>query len=532
MAETHGGTERPDNERDDAAASGRAPSAPELLRAAMEKVVFFEWRLGEMAAELAAAQARATAAESERDRVSVQRADSEREAWEARQQAHHLESERERLATLLARPAQAVAEAAAVQSERTRADKLETELTEARREIERQRLERDRWLSERLAQAQGEGSSEGSLAEFIAELRGEVIALRERQKQCDELLQTVGVEPPPPATPPPGRGALPPLPRDPMEQARTLWMQGRLGAAPAATQANASHAARPAGPAGPDRSHATSAQRPPAAARVRRTTPSAAAVALAEQCMRGLTARDPARREQAARHLAAVPVAAAAPALASAIRVETEPRARGQMAAALVACGGDAAADLVTEMLADPEPLVRLAVLDALCSIPDRAVPALEAAAGDSSSAVRRRVAALATAMGAAEVRARLAIDPDESVRAATAARETAAAPNATAPGREAEPTKLRMTSPAAVAIRPVLAESEIGGRDLAREAVLAIQTAIFGLTDSELAAALSVPEAVAGPLVARLVSSGRLARRGKRLVAAQSSGVAAQGGP
>jgi len=40
----------------------RAPAAPELLRTAMEKVVFFEWRLGEMAAELAAAQSRASAA--------------------------------------------------------------------------------------------------------------------------------------------------------------------------------------------------------------------------------------------------------------------------------------------------------------------------------------------------------------------------------------------------------------------------------------------------------------------------------------
>ena len=526
MAETQGGTERLDNER--------APSAPELLRAAMEKVVFFEWRLGEMAAELAAAQARATAAEAERDRVAAQRSESERETWEARQQAHHLESERDRLATLLARPAQAVAEAAAVQSERTRAEQLESELTEARREIERQRLERDRWLAERLAQAQGEGNSEGSLAEFIAELRGEVIALRERQKQCDDLLNSAGIEPPPPASRPPPAGALPPLPRDPMEQARTLWMQGRIGAVPFPAPANAAPPTRSPAPAPAQR-----APTPPlprelavAAARARRQAPSAAAVALAEQCMRGLSARDPARREQAARHLAAVPVPAAAPALASAIRVESEPRVRGQLAAALVACGGAAAADLVAEMLADPEPLVRLAVLDALCSIPDRAGAALEAAAGDPSTAVRRRAAALSTTMGAADLRARLAMDPDESVRAATAAREPAAAANLATPTREAEPAKLRMTSPAPVPMRPALAESDLGGRDLAREAVLAIQTAIFGLTDSELAAALSVPEAVAGPLVARLVSSGRLTRRGKRLVAAQVSGVAAQGGP
>ena len=517
-------TERPDNVR--------APSAPELLRAAMEKVVFFEWRLGELSAELAAAQARAAAAQSERDHAAAQRSESERQAWEARQQAHHLESERERLATLLARPAQAVAEAAAVHSERTRGDTLEAELEEARREIERQRLERDRWLAERLAQAQGEGNSEGSLAEFIAELRGELIALRERQKQCDHLLQDAGIEPPRSASRPPPGGALPALPRDPIEQARTLWTQGRLGAGPIAAQGTAS--ARPARSGGEHqaRSPASSRNATVAPARLRRSAPSAAAVALAEQCMRGLSARDPARREQAARHLAAVPVPAAAPALASAIRIEAEPRARGQMAAALVACGGAAAADLVAEMLADPEPLVRLAVLDALCSIPDRAVAALESAAGDPSAAVRRRAAALATTIGAADVRARLAMDPDESVRATTVSRETAAAPGPATPSRETEPAKLRLTSPAPIAMRPAMAESESGGRDLAREAVLAIQTAIFGLTDSELAAALSVPEAVAGPLVARLVSSGRLTRRGKRLVAAQVSGVAAQGGP
>jgi hypothetical protein len=145
---------------------------------------------------------------------------------------------------------------------------------------------------------------------------------------------------------------------------------------------------------------------------------------------------------------------------------------------------------------------------------------------------VRRRAAALSMTVGATDVRARLALDPDGSVRAATESRENAPAATFAASSRENEPGKLRLSSPAAVPMRPLAPDPEFGGRDLAREAVLAIQTAIFGLTDSELAAALSVPEAVAGPLVARLVSSGRLARRGKRLVAAQASGVAAQGGP
>jgi len=520
LAETHG-------EDAEYAENERAPSAPELLRAAMEKVVFFEWRLSELAAELAAAQTRAAAAEAERDRAVELRGEAERHAFEARQHAHYLDSERDRLATLLTRPTQAIAEAAAVQTERARAAKLESELNEARREIDRQRAERDRWLAERLAQAQGASDSEGSLAEFISELRGEVIALREREKHCEELLRSAGIEPPPPASPPPPIEPATALPRDPLEQARVLLAQGRL-----------SVRARPAAPSPAAATTLEPRKSPPstrpssigAATVVRRPAPSAAAVALAEQCLRGLSARDPARREQAARHLAAVPVAAAAPALASALGTETEPRARGQMAVALVACGGAAAADLVMELQRDAEPLVRLAVLDALCSLPERATAALEIAASDESVAVRRRAAALSATLGLTEIRARLAVDPDESVRVACEPREVA--PAAAAQSREAEPPRMRMSSPGAAPVHSFTGHSDSGARDLSREAVLAIQTAIFGLTDTELAAALSVPEAVAGPLVARLISSGRLTRRGKRLVAAQAAGAAAQGGP
>jgi len=62
--------------------------------------------------------------------------------------------------------------------------------------------------------------------------------------------------------------------------------------------------------------------------------------------------------------------------------------------------------------------------------------------------------------------------------------------------------------------------------RDLAGDAVLAVQTTIFGLTEAELAEALSLPVPEIPRLVASLVSAGRLTRRGKRLIAA------AQGGP
>jgi len=490
VAETGRGNERPETER--------APAAPELLRAAMEKVVFFEWRLGEMAAELAAAQSRAAAAELERALLAEQRSEAERAAEAARQHAQALEAERERLSSLLARPAQAAAEHAAAQAERARSAELAANLAEARREIERQRAERDRWLDERLSQALGSGDSEGSLAAFISELRGEVIALRERQKQCDELLGQAGIAPPSTSSPSPPAAPR----REAVEEARALWPQGRLTA-----------------PADPVPVARTVTAPPPAAAPPSR--PGAAATALGEQCLRGLAARDPARREQAARHLAAMPVPAAAPALASALGGETDPRARAQMAVALVACGGPAAADLVAGLQSDPEPLVRLSALDALCSLADRAADALQVAARDDSPAVRRRAAAIASSLGLEEIRARFAMDAEGSVRAASALRELPAP--APAPIAEIVPAR---------AVRAVPGPSELADRDLGRDAVLAVQTAIFGMTEAELAEALSVPHSEVPALVASLVSAGRLARRGKRLVAAAGQGAAAQGGP
>jgi hypothetical protein len=67
-------------------------------------------------------------------------------------------------------------------------------------------------------------------------------------------------------------------------------------------------------------------------------------------------------------------------------------------------------------------------------------------------------------------------------------------------------------------------AEPEPPARDVAAEAVLAVQAAIFGLTEDELAGSLGVQQADAADLAARLVAAGRLGRRGMRLVAAQGA--------
>jgi len=80
------------------------PEPAELLRAALEKVVFFEWRVSELTAELTASQSRLANAE-------LARAEAEDEARAAtglvkaaRMQCAELETERTRLAALLAQP--------------------------------------------------------------------------------------------------------------------------------------------------------------------------------------------------------------------------------------------------------------------------------------------------------------------------------------------------------------------------------------------------------------------------------------------
>ena len=70
-------------------------------------------------------------------------------------------------------------------ADRERLAELEASLAEARAEISRQREERERWLSDMVAQARAGGEGPAALADFISELRGEVISLRERLQKDD-----------------------------------------------------------------------------------------------------------------------------------------------------------------------------------------------------------------------------------------------------------------------------------------------------------------------------------------------------------
>ena len=399
------------------------PSAADLLRAALDKIVFFEWRVSELAGEVAAAQSRCAAAERARAEAEEEARAAASQAKSARMQCAELQAEQARISTLLANPAQgrAAADSAALEGERRRSASLLAELDAARNELARSRAERERWLSEMIAQARTGEEAPAALAQFISELRGEVIALRDHRKQCEALLAGAGIAAPPfePLEPPPP----PPKAAEPVQEGRRMWAEGRLsGATPTPDLA----------PAPPAPAPRLSVAADPDA--------SAASRALADQCLRSLASPDSARREQAARHLAAAPMAAAAPALASALSGETDAKARAQLVRALACCGGETAGEIVARMQGEGEPpLVRLAALDALCALPRRARLAVETASRDPAAAVRRRAAALAVAEGFDDLAARLAADEDKSVRGAFAAARSEAPPSP-APAPEAEP--------------------------------------------------------------------------------------------
>jgi len=414
----------------DREATAQQPSAAELLRAALDKIVFFEWRVSELAGEVAAAHRRCALAETARAEAEEAARTAANQAKSARMRCAEMEAEQARISALLSNPAQsrAAADAQALDSERRRSEALASELEQARAELARSRAERERWLTEMIAQARTGEEAPAALAQFISELRGEVIALRDHRNKCEAALAEAKVvvpafeafDPPPPPPPSP----------EPVDEGRRMWSEGRLAAA----AAPAAQFVLPADAGG-----------------------SAAARALVDQCLRSLASADSRRREQAARHLVAAPLPAAAPAVAAALSAETAPKARAELAKALAACGGDTAAEIVARLQGEGEPpLVRLAALDALCALPQRARAAIEVAARDGTAAVRRRAAALAVLERFDDLAARFAADEDGSVRSAlAAARSEAPVAAATAKLAPAAPAPQDPEPAVAAAPRP-----------------------------------------------------------------------------
>src|SRR5436305_9352741 len=370
-------------------------------------------------------------------------------------------------------------------ADRERIGELEASLAEARAQISRQYEERERWLSDMVAQARAGGEGPAALADFISELRGEVITLRERVRQ-EEAARTAAPE---------RSSEEPTAPIVPRAEAPALAPE------------------RPA-PAAPHPAPQLPIQAPVVPRPGESSRTGSAARALSEQSMRQLASSDPVRRAQAARNLSAVPAPAAAPDLAAALSRETDPRVRGALASALVACGGEGAADLVAQLQAPPEPaIVRLAALDALCATGSaRARAALAAASRDESPAVRRRAAVLAsTTEGAADIAKALARDLESSVRAAAR------------PAPEPAPRSSLLAVPAEA--QAAVDQPSREGERLVVDAVAAVRAAIFCLSEDELAQPLEMPAEEATALAARLVAEGVVARRGRRLVATGEGG-------
>lgn len=370
----------------------------DLLRGALEKIVFFECRLSQLEAELGAA----------RDVASREK--------EAAAQA------RAREVALEARVAQA------------RAD-LEGAGGRARDLEERVRLleaERERFLGGLIDQAriaaaprQGEGPADGEradLAGFIAEMRGEIERLRPWKAAAERAGIRLDGEPRP-LREPRGPEPVPAL-------AARFGAAGRLGLSPSEVR------------------------------RLGTQLPTRAERSLHQKSVDDLGSFDAGARRRAADCLRALGSKAAAPLVVAAVGREEDAEVKAALLAALAALGEPSTADVARRALADARPQVRGAALDAVAALAaSRAEPDLVRALADSSPLVRRRaVLLLGFAPGAAAEEALSGALGDENAGVARAAalalsgRPSARAQGALARALDHREPSVRRAAAAAVA--------------------------------------------------------------------------------
>jgi hypothetical protein len=402
-------------------------SPEELLRSALEKIVFFECRVASLERELEVT--RAAAARAREDAIAARRKESD-------------------LQTALAQ-SRGVASAATAQA---------TELGERVRLLE---AERERFLSGMVERARVAGTpivegedqgSEADLAGFIAELRAEIEVLRGWKLageaagiRLDVAAASLGAQPSAPpalstpaepsvpseATPaPPAASVSPPAPALHLPALATRFEEaGRIGVS--------REQARALTPA-----FATRSER-----------------ALYEASLDDLSAEDPGARKRAASCLRALGSRAAAPLVAAALGREGDGEVKTALLSALSALGEPAASDLALRELSDPRPAVRAAALDAASTLARaRCVPYLIAALGDPSAQVRRRaIMLLGFAQGeqAEEALASALADREPGVARAAAA-ALAGRPSARAQGALARALEHREPEVRAAAARAV----------------------------------------------------------------------------
>jgi HEAT repeat protein len=328
-------------------------SPEELLRSALEKVIFFECRVASLEHELEAAR---TAAARSREEAGA---------------ARRRETELEQAAAQL-RGAQATAAAHIA------------ELVERVRLLE---AERERFLSGMVESARvagapadvdGDAGNASELAGFISELRAEIEELRafKQNALAAGFVTTAGATTTTPtSTSTPTPTAMP--------TATTAATPTRI-----ATPAVEAIAARM------ERSGRITVTREDA--RTLPSFPTRSERALYETCLDDLAARDPAARRRAADGLRALGSRNAAPLLAAALGREADGDVKVALLAALGALAESNAADLALRELSDPRPGVRAAALDAASALgKERAVPTLAGALADPSALVRRRAVVL-----------------------------------------------------------------------------------------------------------------------------------------
>jgi hypothetical protein len=351
----------------------------DLLRGALEKIVFFECRVSQLESELAAAR---QVAERARGDAAV---------------ARRRETELER----------AIADERGVRAEATtRAD----ELSERVRLLE---TERERLLTGLVERARlggapdsdGDAPDEGGadLAGFIAELRAEIEDLRAFKAAAEVGLATAGAH----VARMPRRDA----PETMLRMAERFEATGRAGLT------------------GRD------------ADELKAVLPTRSDRVLYERAMDELAAAEPGRRVRAARTLEALGSKTAAPLLAAALGRETDGDVKAAFLGALARFKEPFAADLARRELGDSRAQVRVAALEALAAVAEGdSLDALTGALRDGSSVVRRRAVILLGFARGGRVEGALATalgDADPGVaRAAAAAlsgRPSAAAQNALA---------------------------------------------------------------------------------------------------
>ena len=342
-----------------------------LLKSALEKIVYFEARSEQLSNDLQTSQKEIERLRTESGQTSQREIELRRMVAELEVRVSRAHSEREEAAR--------VAEAL----RRERADLIGKMLDASR------------------IQAAGEAPSTEAidLARFIAELRGEVLEGRAHaaNKKSESEEKTLEAADAAVAVVSAATEQRTQTERDAVLFAKALHQQGRLEVSLAQVGALVT------GASFPGRTEET----------------------LFGFSVRELSAPDAPARLRAAERLKALGHPAAAPALAAALNVETEPEVLASMLHSFAAFAHSEGAAIVMPHLTSVHPDVRIASLKALMAIdPIRASAHLTAAVKDPDKAVRRRASLLAlslTGSAALDLGQEAIRDTDAEVRALAA---------------------------------------------------------------------------------------------------------------